>query len=358
MKRRLIEALRCPGCGGRFSLETFEGAGDEIKEGLIICACSRAYPVTGSIPRVLPDAFLDHPDFVLKYKDKLPEKLSSAAEEREFRKRHGRTKRSFGREWLSYDVKREEEDKATFLAKTGFTFERIKGKRVLDAGCGGGRYALVAANAGAEVYAVDLSAAVEKTAEIAAGLPDFNIVQGDLFNLPFGNNYFDYIYSIGVLHHTHDPQAAFKSLVDFLVPGGRISIWVYKKMHPVQEIINRLQRAISTRLPHSALHRFACLLEPYGGFLSRLYGNPRKWVRRAAALLNLPVVGVSTHPDKEIRICDTFDWYSPRYQWHYRDEDVRRWFEDAALKDIVDLSKDQKLYHGGQGRGVNFSGVK
>ena len=176
MKRRLIEVLRCPGCGERLSLETFEATGDDVKEGLIACACSRAYPVTGGIPRVLPDAFLDHPVFVLKHKDKLPRSLFRTADVQSFKKLHAETKESFGREWLTYEVKREEEDKATFLAKTGFAFERIKGKKVLDAGCGGGRYALVAAGAGAEVYAVDLSAAVEKTAEIAGGLPGLNVL--------------------------------------------------------------------------------------------------------------------------------------------------------------------------------------
>ena len=358
MKRRLIEVLRCPGCEGRFSLEAFEAAGDEIREGLLACKCGRNYPVTGGIARILPDAFLDHPEFVLKHKDKLPQKLFADGEAQSFRKTHGRTKRSFGREWLSYDVRREEEDEATFLAKTGFKLKELEGKKVLDAGCGGGRYTLVAGRAGAQVYAVDLSGAVEKTAELAGGLPGVNVVQGDLFRLPFEKNYFDFIYCIGVLHHTPDTRAGFQTLIDFLASGGRISIWVYKRRHPIQEIVNRVQRAISTRLPHSLLHKCACLVEPYGRFLSRLYGSPKKWVRRLATLLDLLVIGVSTHPDKEIRVCDTFDWYSPQHQWHFRDEEVRRWFEDVGLKDIVNLSMDQKLYHKGQGEGVNFSGVK
>jgi len=358
MKEKLSEVLRCPRCGGKFSTETFESRDDEIFEGTLICACPRLYPIISFAPRILPDAFFDHPDFVKKHKDRLPDKLEDTFNVGSFKRLHGRTKRSFSKEWLSFEVRRPEEDAATFLAKTGFHLEELKGKKVLDAGCGSGRYTILAARAGAEVYAVDLSEAVIRTAELTVGMPNVCVAQADLLNPPFEENFFDYIYSIGVLHHTPDTRAAFNGLLRYLAPGGRIAVWLYKRMHPFQEIANKFQRSFTRRMQLDTLYRLSVLIEPFGGSLRKLYGSPKKWVRRLAAALHLLAVGVSTHPDREIRICDTFDWYSPEYQWHHTDEEVRGWFEEAGMKEVVNLSEVQRRFYEGQGEGVNFSGVK
>jgi hypothetical protein len=42
----------------------------------------------------------------------------------------------------------------------------------------------------------------------------------------------------------------------------------------------------------------------------------------------------SLNPDPEWRWLDTFDWYSPRYQWKHTYEEVERWFEEAGLHQI------------------------
>jgi len=189
-------------------------------------------------------------------------------------------------------------------------------------------------------------------------MDNVTVLQADLFNLPFEKGFFDYIYSIGVLHHTPDTHRAFEAVLAHLAPGGAIAVWLYKMMHPVREYANTFQRAITLRMSHETLHRLCVFLEPFGAFLGRLYGSPATALRRLAAALNLAVVGVSTHPDRAIRICDTFDWLSPRYQHHHTDDEVRSWFEEAGLHDIVNLSEQQELYHPGQGSGVNFSGVK
>ena len=91
---------------------------------------------------------------------------------------------SFGRQWNRYDVARPEEDEATFRVKTGVDPGDLAGRLVLDAGCGGGRYARLLGRHGARVVGVDLSAAVEKAAELCAELPDVAIVQADLLDLP------------------------------------------------------------------------------------------------------------------------------------------------------------------------------
>jgi DNA-binding transcriptional LysR family regulator len=75
---------------------------------------------------------------------------------------------------------------------------------------------------GAHVHAVDLTkAGVEGTKAIARfyGL-DIQAEQMDCEKLAFGDEIFDYVFSWGVLHHTHDTQAAFRQVRRVLKPNG------------------------------------------------------------------------------------------------------------------------------------------
>ena len=116
---------------------------------------------------------------------------------------------SFGRQWNRYDVARDQEDESIFKTKTGVMPRDLAGKLVLDAGCGGGRYARLAGSHGARVIAVDLSSAVAKASELCASLPNVLVLQADLLDLPLALEAFDLVYSIGVLHHTPNPRPRF-----------------------------------------------------------------------------------------------------------------------------------------------------
>ena len=82
-----------------------------------------------------------------------------------------------------------------------------------------GRFAEVATRWGARVVGIDLSAAAEVAAKNLADR-EFVAFQADVFALPFAPESFDIIYSVGVLHHTPDCEAAVKSLDKYLKPGG------------------------------------------------------------------------------------------------------------------------------------------
>src|SRR5262245_9097901 len=133
MKQELLEILRCPRCRASLDLSS---EGDAT---ILRCrGCAATYAVTREIPRFAGESYVA----------------------------------SFGRQWNRYDVARDEEDEAVFRVKTGIDPRELQGKLVLDAGCGGGRYALLAARHGARVVGVDLSAAVEKARALCAGWPD------------------------------------------------------------------------------------------------------------------------------------------------------------------------------------------
>ena len=177
-----------------------------------------------------------------------------------------------------------------------------------------------------------------------------------LLHPPFPNNGFDHIYSIGVIDHTPDPRSTFLRLAELLKPGGRIVLWIYRRERPAVEWVMNAQRAISTRLPLGLLMVLSRWTAPIGAWKRRLMASRFWLVQRVGVVLHLLTIGVSMHPDPEVRVCDTLDWYAPRYLWRHTDEEVRAWFVDAGLSDIVDLSANQRFYHEGQGHGVNMAG--
>src|SRR5437667_7732405 len=127
---------------------------------------------------------------------------------------------SFGFQWQVFartqlDTDQSHRSEIAFRRRSGFAPEDLAGKLVLDVGCGMGRFADVATRWGARVVGIDLSLAAEVAARNLAGR-DFRAFQADVFNLPFAVETFDCIYSIGVLHHTPDCEAAVKVLAQYL----------------------------------------------------------------------------------------------------------------------------------------------
>jgi SAM-dependent methyltransferase len=213
-----------------------------------------------------------------------------------------------------------------FVKKTGFTLGKLRGARVLDAGCGMGRFAEVALEAGAEVHAVDLSEAVEAARGNLAGRGDISFYQADILNLPFAHGTFDYIYSIGVLHHTPSTRQAFQRLVPLLRPGGRIAIWVYSTRLRLM-VGSEIMRPITSRLPKRLLLGMCRVAKP----LYHVHRIP------VVGLMTRVVLPTSLHPDPEWRWLDTFDWYSPRYQFKHTGAELAEWFHEAGLVDVTPL---------------------
>jgi SAM-dependent methyltransferase len=270
-----------------------------------------------------------------------------------------RTQSAYGLQWNRYRIVREDEDRATFRNRTGLTPDDLADRCVLDAGCGMGRYLRIAAESSARlIVGVDLSLAVDAAHDSTRGLNNVAILRGDLLRLPFPASSFDLIYSLGVIDHTPDPRAAFLALARLLKPGGRIVVWVYPRERAIVETIMNLQRAVSTRLPLRVLEPLCRIAAPIGALKRRLMSSPRWLVQRLGVAIHLSTIGVSMHPDPEVRVCDTLDWYAPRYLTRHTAEEVFGWFNEAGLTDVIDLGRDQVFYHEGQGHGINLSGSR
>lgn len=261
--------------------------------------------------------------------------------------------KSFGDQWTTYDVAHEDEDRATFTAKTGIELKQLKGARVLDAGCGGGRYAKICGEAGATVIGADHSRAVDKARQLCSHLDDVRFVQADLKHLPLEPESFDFVFSIGVMHHDADTRKVFDAVARFVRPGGRYSVWLYRRNQWWQEAINSGLRAVTTKLP-------AFVLKPFCHLGAILGGTPL--VNRT---LN-KVINFSAHPSYENRVCDTFDWWAPDYQYHHTVEELQQWFGEAGFEQLQVLRPEKagQFYDWAYernlliGSGVNVTGVR
>jgi SAM-dependent methyltransferase len=275
------ERLICPDCAAELRAS---------HEAVTCDACQREYPVVEGIPRFVEQQHLA----------------------------------SFGLQWNRYEVAHDDEDRATFQAKTGFSLSGLAGQRVLDAGCGGGRYCKVAAEAGALVTGADHSSAVEKASQLCGHLDSIRLVQADLKRLPFEPESFDLVFSIGVMHHDTETRAVFDAVSRMVRPGGRMAIWLYRRNTWPQEVLNSFLRRRTTRWTPEKLEPW-CRFGAFWGGIPVLKQTLSK------------VVNFSTHPVRENRVCDNFDWYAPEFQHHHSTAELTGWFRAAGFEDVTVL---------------------
>jgi 2-polyprenyl-3-methyl-5-hydroxy-6-metoxy-1,4-benzoquinol methylase len=303
MKKELLSWICCPYCQGGLDLFVASQQDGEIKEGELSCHCGKTYPIKRFIPRFV-DSDLYVGSFSFEWQ------------------KHSRTQLD------SANLNRRSED--ALQNRTDCNLKDLKGKLVLDAGCGSGRYAEVAANSGATIVGFDLSYAIDASFKNIGRRVNVHLVQADMFNLPFKKEIFDFIYSFGVLHHTLDARKAFLRLPPLLKPQARISISVYSSYNKGIVYSSNLWRFFTTRMPRMLLY-YLCFISVPLYYLYRLpvIGNIAKMV-----------FPISMEPNWRWRLLDTFDWYSPKFQSKHTHAEVFGWFKEAGLSDAV-VFKDE-----------------
>jgi 2-polyprenyl-3-methyl-5-hydroxy-6-metoxy-1,4-benzoquinol methylase len=114
-------------------------------------------------------------------------------------------------------------------------FERWRGKRVLEVGCGIGTDSINFARAGAQLTAVDLSSeSLRLAAERAdvmgvADRIDFIQANAEELTARLTGEPYDLVYSFGVVHHTPRPDLALAAMRALTVPGGTLKLMVYHR---------------------------------------------------------------------------------------------------------------------------------
>ncbi len=112
---------------------------------------------------------------------------------------------------------------------THIPFAEMKEKRVLEVGLGYGTVAQKIAEAGADYKGLDIAAGPVDMVNLRLGRGQLKgeAVQGSILQSPFEDEFFDWVVTIGCLHHTGDLAAAINQVHRLLKPGGEAMIMVY-----------------------------------------------------------------------------------------------------------------------------------
>jgi len=296
MKRSVLKHLVCPHCKEPLELRAAREDGAEVMEGALRARCGRSFPILRGVPRFVEA---------------------------------GAYASSFGFQWNRFREVQLDSRSGTGISErtlaqtTGWTQRDYEGRLVLDAGVGAGRFAEVAAAKGGEVIGIDLTSAVDAAFTSIGRHERVHLCQADIFAMPFRPDSFDLAYSIGVLHHTPDPPAAFARVAEAVKPGGGLAVYLYAAYGPSHRFSDAIRR-LTTRLPLPLMLRLATVAIP----LYYVYRVPL-----VGGALNT-VFPICMDPDWRWRWLDTFDWYTPKYQFKYRYPEVFRWFRAAGFDDV------------------------
>jgi SAM-dependent methyltransferase len=325
MKKSLLSILRCPKCSGTLSVKIDVEHDGEIETGTLTCAvCSSTFSIDRFVPRFVP---------VDNYAS------------------------NFGLQWNAFS--RTQLDSHTgsaisrtrFFRQSGWSPDEMRGKRVLDVGCGAGRFAEVALSTGADVVALDYSRAVDACRSNLYPNPRLNVVQGDVYKLPFAEGSFDFVYCFGVLQHTPDVAAAFLALPRPLKPAGKLAVDIYQSQ--LRNVFSGKYwvRPVTRRIPASTLFSLVQRLVPVFLPVSLLLGRVPLVGKKLRQLLPISnYEGVHPLTPEQVRewaVLDTFDMLSPAHDHPQTPRSLSGWFQEAKLKD-VEIFKDGHLV----GRGV------
>lgn len=233
-----------------------------------------------------------------------------------------------------------------FWAETGWKPYDLGGKVLLDVGCGAGRFAEVALEAGARVIAVDLSKAVYACQRTLARFPKENyvVLRADLFALPLNPGVFDGIYSLGVLHHTPDPLRAIRTLSHFLKPGGRLATWIYERRAVNYRILQPrtwIRMAVIDWSVESKIRlskTLTAMFFPVGWTLSWLGRTGERIAHFLPYAARHHLARGDVARQWAYSVMDTLDWYGPAYEVPQCALDVIRAMRDAGLVNVRRLS--------------------
>ena len=255
---------------------------------------------------------------------------------------------NFGDQWNRFrkiqidSISGSGESRRRYFDETGFDPAWLKGKLILDAGCGAGRFAEVAVECGAFVVSVDLSTAAYACAETLERFSSsqYIVVRADLRSLPFKKGAFDGIYSLGVLQHTPEPLVIMAGLAKFLAPGGRLATWIYERRKPDIGIIfpRTWIRWVVRRWPLDAKLTLSKVLTaaffPFGWLLS--------WFGRTGERLSQFLPYAARHhlgrgslvQQWHYGVMDTLDWYGPEFDLPQTEEEVVAAMTESGLVNI------------------------
>lgn len=284
------DVYRCPRC--RLSLTAID---DRLS-----CACGAIFPIRNGIPR-----FVDDEGYAA----------------------------SFGVQWRQFA--RAQLDSASGLAISRERLFRgtgwpttMSGERILEAGCGMGRFTEVLLSTGADVLSFDYSAAAEVAADNLAAR-GAEVCQASIFEMPYERGSFDRVFCYGVIQHTPDVHLAFRKLVEMVRPGGHLAVDVYDRRRLFFNARYRV-RWLTKRLSKQAVTAWARRIVP---LYMKVAPPLHPWNQLLVPWKDYRGVfpGMSRDDEIEWSVLDTVDMLTPEYDSPQYVSTMRRWADECGL---------------------------
>jgi SAM-dependent methyltransferase len=257
---------------------------------------------------------------------------------------------SFGLQWNKFYNAQLDSSTGLHISKNrlsrmvGGSFDIFTNKKVLEAGCGAGRFTEIMLDAGAHVFAVDISTAVEANYQNCNKFPNYFVCQADILRLPVLPEQFDIVVCIGVIQHTPDPEETITALCSYLKPGGLLVIDHYTYGYPTTPS-RKILRSFLIRRSDTFSMKFCQMLITVLWPIHRIFWKirviPGIQKVRLKFLYYSPIVDYhDSYPElgikllKEWAVLDTHDTLTDYYKHMRSAEDIKNYLKKCGMSEI------------------------
>jgi len=305
MKKEILDVLCCPNCKHDVTLVEGQIDSEQIIEGSLECSnCRSSYKITRGVPRMITN-------------------LGNRKE----------TAESWNFIWTKvaggmfevgtlYGIT-EEEELNRFFRYLGVTPDDLRGKFILDAGCGRGRLMKALAKRGAIVFGVDISSTLVDVYEDCKRYENTNIIQADILNLPFKIDTFDYVWAFGTVFLTGNTKRAFENLSDLVKSSGKLFVSVLPMGHT--DFGDRLRDflKISYRIPENVLFCLCYIVALPLSLVKKILNMPGASLRTTAFFL--------------------FNDLSAPIRSRHTEDEVLNWFKEGNFHDVTCIRNKPRI---------------
>ena len=190
------------------------------------------------------------------------------------------------------------------------------------------------------VVSFDFSSAVNANYKSNGHYENLLIVQANIFEMPFEENFFNRVFCFGVLQHTPDPQKAFSKLVQIKKKDGHIctDIYLYSFMKMISSpkyLVRKFTKQMDPVKLYKYTERYISFMWPLALQIMKIpkLGKMINWRLMIADYSHL-LRNADKQMLKEWAILDTYDMISPAYDFPATLKTFRRWHVDNNLVNI------------------------